>query len=204
MLQLMGSSKESISLWHLHEWLQRYINMPAEGEAIFDLLPRYRYDEAVIQEVEVDGLEDCQIEARISELQVKVRVQDQFCSECQQVFACWPATEEQTRSQPHNIRKCQSLHLETAARNGCRFCACILQSLRDSEVLDLYRNIEARLDALQMDTHASLSIGGWSRPDQRTLKITMPGLRYPRQNIKPIGFDLSTDPKPVTLGSGRT
>lgn len=200
----MEPSKESISRRHLHEWFERYTNMPAEGEAIFDLLPRYRYDEAVIQEVEVDELEDCQIEARISDLQVKIRVQDHFCYECQQVFAYWPAREEQTRCQPHKIRQCQSLHLEAAARNGCRFCACILQSLRESEVLDLYRKIEARLDALQMDTHASLSIGGWSRPDQRSLKITMLGLRYPRQNIKPIGFDLSTDPKPVTLASGRT
>lgn len=199
----MEPMKEPIPLQRLHEWHERYINMPAEGELIFDLLPRYRYDEAVIHEVEADELDDRQIEARISDLQVRIRVQDHFCGECRQVFACWPATEEQTRSQPHSIRQCQSVHLDAAARNGCRFCACMLQSLRDSEVLDLYRKIEARLDALQMDTHASLSIGGWSLPDQRLLKITMPGMRYPRQNITPIGFELSTDPRLVTLASGR-
>jgi hypothetical protein len=102
----------------------------------------------------------------------------------------WPSLQPKAPKYPHSVKLYETISMEGAARNGCYFCACVLQSLRDSEVLDLYRRIEMRLETLQARATFSLAMGGWGMQDVRSLKVTLPGLEYPRQGIIEIGIDI--------------
>jgi hypothetical protein len=186
----MDSLRKPDRLRDLQEWHQSYIRMLVSDDRAYGLLPRFHLSDPALLEVESDELEHHIIEARVSEMQGTVCVRKRFCSECRHMLDNWPSLQPEAPKHPHSVRLYETISMEAAARNGCHFCACVLQSLRDSEVLNLYRRIEMRLGILQVQATYSLTMGGWGMQNMRSLKVTLPGLEYPRQGIIEIGIDI--------------
>lgn len=124
----------------------------------------------VVRDVASDPLDQVSIEQRIGSLASSIRVDHGYCSICQDMFDNWPLrnyteTEfEVYRSQgdfpPSKFalaRTFQTVELEAAARSGCKFCALLLQVLKDWDELDTFRRIEARLERLGDRAASSLS-----------------------------------------------
>lgn len=164
--------------------------MAINDDSARGLLPRFCHDDSALMEAEGDELQHCLVEARILENEAALRVQDRFCSDCQHRLDDWPALDIQSKDQPHVVRQYDTFYLEAAARNGCEFCACVLQTLLDSEALALYRKIELRLETLKSDMTSCLTIGGWGHVTIRTLKMTLPGLSYPRTCMNDFCIDI--------------
>jgi hypothetical protein len=164
--------------------------MTIRDDSAHGILPRFCRENPALLEAEHDEVQHLLVEARILECETTLRVQGRFCSQCQHLLDGWPAPEVQSKDQPHVIRQYDTFHLEAAARKGCEFCACVLQTLLDSEVLALYRKIELRLEELKSQTTSCLTIGGWGHAIIRTLKMTLPGLKYPRTCMHDFCIDI--------------
>jgi hypothetical protein len=164
--------------------------MATREDIAYGLLPRFYHDDPALLEAACDELQHCLVEARIMEHDATLRVQGRFCSECQHMLNDWPALDVQSKDQPHVVRRYDSFYLEAAARSGCEFCACVLQTLLDSEALSLYRKIELRLEKIKSHRTSCLTIGGWGDVTIRTLKMTLPGLKYPRTCIEDFCIDI--------------
>jgi hypothetical protein len=187
----MVSRRKRARLRYLRKWYDRYTHITIRHEDTADgILPRFNSEDPVLLEAECDELQYCLIEARILEIQATVRVQSRFCSACQHTLGNWPALEFPIIDYPRIVRKYDTFSMEAAARSGCQFCACVLQSLLDSQVLELYRKIEVRLEKLQTRSVSSLTIGGWGHQLISTLKMTLPGLKYPRRDVRDICVDI--------------
>jgi hypothetical protein len=166
------------------------------------LLPEIPLTNPVLSEVQSDELEHHLIEARILEMQDAVCIRKRFCSDCQHMLDNWPSLESGASECVHSVRMYQTVPMEAAARNGCQFCACVLQSLRDSEMLDLYRQIERRLEVLKVRGTFFLSISEWRMLDVRSLKVTLPGLENPRENVVEIIIDVQGHITAIEFDSG--
>jgi hypothetical protein len=164
--------------------------MTVRKDEAYRLLPRFYYEDSALLEAGHDEIQECLVEARILEHEATIRVKDRFCSECQRLLNDWPALEIQEKDQPYVVRRYDTYYLEAATRSGCEFCACVLQTLLDSEVLSLYRKIEFRLETLKSHGISCLSIGGWGHATIRTLKMTLPGLKYPRTCMNDFCIDI--------------
>lgn len=189
-------------LRHLRKWYQRYTHMAINDDSARGILPRFCQDNSALLEAEGDELQDCLVEARILENEATLRVQGRFCSDCQHRLDDWPALDVQSKDQPHVVRRYDTFYLEAAARSGCEFCACVLQTLLDSEALELYRKIESRLERLKSHRTSCLTIGGWGHGTIRTLKMTLPGLEYPRSCMNDFCIDIRGHAPGSGTGSG--
>jgi hypothetical protein len=198
----MNSHRTQDRLRHLQRWHERYLHMATSDDSAHWLLPEIPLTNPVLSEVESDELEHHLIEARILEMQGAVCRWKRFCSECQHMLDNWPSLESGPPERLHSVRTYQTISMEAAARNGCQFCACVLQSLRDSEMLDLYRRIERRLEILGVRGTSYLSISEWRMLDVRSLKVTLPGLEYPRENVVEIIFDVQDHVTAIDCDSG--
>ena len=186
----MVSRRKRARLRYLRKWYQRYTHMAARDDSAHGVLPRFCYDDSVLLEADCDELQHCLVEARILENEATIRVQGRFCSDCQQRLDNWPALDVQSKNHPHVVRRYDTYYLEAAARSGCELCACVLQTLLDSKALALYRKIEFRLETLKSDMISCLTIGGWGHVTIRTLKMTLPGLKYPRTCMNDLCIDI--------------
>lgn len=186
----MVSRRKRARLRYLRKWYQRYTHMAPRDDSAHGVLPRFCYEDPALLEAEYDELQHCLVEARILENEATIRVQGRFCSDCQQMLDNWPALDVQSKDYPHVVRRYDTYYLEAATRSGCEFCACVLQILLDSEALALYREIELRLETLNSDMTSCLTIGGWGHVTIRTLKMTLPGLIYPRTCMVDICIDI--------------
>ncbi|KAF2846354.1 HET-domain-containing protein [Plenodomus tracheiphilus IPT5] len=146
--------------------------------------------DAVIQETQSDQLDEDTIKTCIAELAEEVPVANGFCSDCQHLFNNWPDLGDLEVKDPgtglnwvgsgadwkHTVAKeCHTLVIEAAVRNGCKFCAFILQTIVDAELLGTFRRIEARLGYLNDRAMASLSLQNWGINTQQLLWINFPG-----------------------------
>jgi hypothetical protein len=186
----MDSPRKPDRLRHLQQWHKRYLHMATSNHSAHWLLREISLTNTVLWEVETDELEYPLIEARILEMQGAICVWKRFCSECQHMLDNWPSLEPGAPEYSHSVRTYHTNSMEAAARNGCQFCACVLQSLRDSELLDLYRQVERRLEILEVRGTYSLSISEWRMLDARSLKLTLPGLENPLENVVEITIDV--------------
>jgi hypothetical protein len=166
----MVSRRKRARLRYLRELHKRYLHMETSNGSTYGSLPRFSFMDAALLETDSDELQDYLVEARISELQATICVKNGFCSGCQHMLDNWPALESQTKDQPLSVRLYDTLSMEAAARSGCEFCACVLQSLLDRLSLDLYRKVELRFRNLQACGASSLVIGRWGVDDIRTLR----------------------------------
>jgi hypothetical protein len=144
----------------------------------------------VVQVVQSDELSDMAIEQCVEELGKGIQVTGRFCTDCAHLFAnypdlsapgikdpstkrCWPGS---GADWAHVVmREVHTLVLEATARNGCRFCGFLLQSLRDADVFDVFRKIEARLAGLGSAQTASLSVQNWGTNASQLLWVNLPG-----------------------------
>lgn len=141
-VQMLGSDGKDFK-----EWFQEYTAIEAD-----DLFR----DSNIIQVVNSDKLDADFVEQRIRESAPKAPVTNGFCASCQDLFDNWPTLggsstrEHDSKPDPDedgwectNARLCSTFELEGSARFRCRFCTFLLQSLKDSELLDTFRKIEA-------------------------------------------------------------
>ncbi|CAO2654064.1 Nn.00g107970.m01.CDS01 [Neocucurbitaria sp. VM-36] len=164
----------------LQRWLEEY---NAAGVYI-------KSSDAIIEEVISDTLDDFSIEKCIAELVGEIPVTNGFCGDCQHLFNDWPDLGDPEVKDPstglhwpgsgadwkHTVaQECHTLVLEAAARNGCRFCAFVVQVMRDAEVLDTFRKVEARLVYLDDRAMASLSLQNWGINSSQLLWVNFPG-----------------------------
>ncbi|KAI9699855.1 MAG: hypothetical protein M1820_007030 [Bogoriella megaspora] len=70
-------------------------------------------------------------------------------------------------------RHCCSFELEASMRNGCQFCAFLLQLLKDSDLLDRFRKVEFRLGRLNDPAGISLSVS--TMLSTQSLWLNLPG-----------------------------
>jgi hypothetical protein len=172
--QTLGSQEKAFKTW-----FQEY----AEAEA-HDLFK----DSDVIQSVAADNLDADFVEKRIRESAATDLVINGFCSKCQHLLDNWITLgNSSTRNHDSDpdpdedgwetavARSCSTFELEASARAKCRFCTFILQCLKDEELLDTYRKIEARLHHLDDNSTASLSIQNWGTSPIQLLWLNLPG-----------------------------
>jgi hypothetical protein len=66
--------------------------------------------------------------------------------------------------------------LEASSRNGCRFCALLVQSMVDEDLLDIYRKIEERLCRLAKSVSLQISVQRWGgNGHSQNLWLNFPG-----------------------------
>ncbi|EAT85927.2 hypothetical protein SNOG_07276 [Parastagonospora nodorum SN15] len=144
----------------------------------------------IVQSVKSDKLDAHTIEKCITELANGTQVDERFCADCQNLFDDWPDLSDPNVKDPstgliwpgsgadwkHTVaRSLQTLVMEAAAQQGCKFCAFLLQMLRDAEALVTFRKLELRLLALGDAETASLSVQNWGTNSSQLLWINLPG-----------------------------
>lgn len=171
--QMLGSERKVFK-----EWFQEY--MAIEGDDLFR-------DSNIIQVVNSDKLDVDFVEQRIRKLAPKAPVTNGFCASCRDLFDNWPtlggSLTREHDSEPDldeygwectTARLCSTFELEGSAGFRCRFCTFLLQSLKDSELLDIFRKIEVRLYHLDENAMLALSIQNWGTSMQ-LLWLNLPG-----------------------------
>jgi hypothetical protein len=172
----------TLSSQQLHKWHEEYKAVPAN-----QLVSHH----VVIQEIQSDELDKDAVEQCIAALAANISVENRFCTDCQHLFAHWPDLGDPSAKDPstkknwpgsgadwkHTVaRECHTLLLEAAARKGCRFCAFLVQMIRDSGLLETIRKIEVRLlQGLDEKAMASLSVQNWGQNTAQLLWVNFPG-----------------------------
>jgi len=162
----------------LKRWYEEYT--AADGNELYK-------DSHLIQAVNSDELDADFIEQRILESVSRLAITKGFCNNCQDIFDNWPTLSSSSlrehNSEPdgddegweHAVARSYSTYeLEGAARFGCRFCAFLLQTLKDSELLETFRKIEARLYYFDKNATSSLSVQNWSKNRHQILWLNLP------------------------------
>jgi hypothetical protein len=168
------------SLEQLRKWHEEY-------KAAKD---QFSSQHAIVQEVQTDELDEEAIETCIAALAKEIPVTNGFCGDCQHLFHNWPDLGDPNVKDPktkinwpgsgadwkHTVaQECHTLVLEAAARNGCKFCAFLMQMLRDAELLQTFRRLEMRLGYLEDTAMATLSLQNWGMNTSQLLWINLPG-----------------------------
>lgn len=163
----------------LRQWFEEYKALDAN-----DLF----LTSSPIKAVEADELDPDFVEQRIQESTPKSIVGKGFCIKCQELFNNWPtlgdSSNRQHDSKPDPVEKgwektvarsISTFELEASTRAGCRFCAFMLQNLKDCKLLETSRKVEARLYQLGEDSTLSLSIQNWGTNPIQILWLNLPG-----------------------------
>lgn len=144
----------------------------------------------LIKAVQDDELDVARLEERIEDFRSQVLVTGRFCTDCQALFDNWPDLSDDTTTHPdgtpcfpgtgadwmHAItRSCNVIQLEAAARNGCLFCALLVQKLKDTEELDVLHRIVARIESLGESAETKISLQNWGRNSAQLLWLNWPG-----------------------------
>lgn len=188
----MVSRRKRARLRYLRKWYARYTQTAPYVDQSNWAPPFYLENLSVLREAESDELQIYVIEARISEIQATVCVQNRICSECQHMLDTWPALEVQIEDLPYSLREYNTLSIEAGGRSGCEFCACVLQFLLDDKVLELCRKIECRLHTLRVRDASFLAIDTFGVEAVRRLRMTLPGLEYGLEGSKWISIDIES------------
>lgn len=139
--------EENDELDDLEQWFAEY--MSEDGNELCE-------KSKVVEVVQSDVLAAESTERRIREWIASSQVCRGFCAGCQDLLDDWPKLTDVLSSEidakfkgswKYTIgRPCQTFKLEASARSGCRFCSLLMQTLKDAQVLETYRKIEARMD----------------------------------------------------------
>lgn len=165
----------------IRQWYDRYIAAESWG---------LRPEADLIQAVKDDELDEVLLEKRIADLRSEVPVAGRFCLACQALFDNWPDLSDSTTTHPNGTpcfpgsgadwkhavaRSCDALQLEAAARNGCLFCALLVQNLRDAQQLGVFRRVDARIRSLGEPAEVHLSLQNWGQNPNQLCWIDWPG-----------------------------
>lgn len=166
---------------NLEKWHDEYKSIEADD---LDL------DSPTIEEVQSDGLDEDAIKQCIAELAQDLPVHTGFCHDCQISFDSWPdlgdsdTKDSETDSDSPGsdaawehaiVRSCNTFTLEAAMRNGCQFCAFMVQVTKDANLLETFRKIETRLGHCNDTSTASISVQNWGHNIAQLLWINLPG-----------------------------
>jgi hypothetical protein len=169
-------------LTEISQWYEQYI--AADSEKLTARTP-------LILAVEDDALDVSLLETRVEDLRSGVPVTGRFCLDCQTLFDDWPdLSDTATTTHPdgtmcfpgtgadwkHTVaRSFHTLRLEAAAKNGCHFCALLVQMLKDTQQLYTFRRIEARIESLGESVETHMSLQNWGRNPQQRISVNWPG-----------------------------
>lgn len=169
----------------LREWFEKYMSEDAKILSI---------NHHLVQAVASDELDEDLIEQRISN-SATTPILGRFCIKCQELFDNWPtlgnSSTREHDSEPGSehgwehaaVRPCSSFELEASTRAGCKFCAFLIQGLKDKELLELFRKIENRLLLLGKHLMSYLSIQNWGANPQQLLWSNLPGKICNSRNV---------------------
>ncbi|KAK8101921.1 hypothetical protein PG999_012295 [Apiospora kogelbergensis] len=147
----------------LRDWYNSY--MAADGNRLSE-------NDPLVQDVISDTLDEASIEQRICQYASDMHLVNRLCDGCRDMFENWPfrnySSSELALKDANNdldyqcrharVRIYHTVAIEASARCGCRFCAFLLQLLKDQELLHIFRRIEARLERLGERAETSLSV----------------------------------------------
>lgn len=147
-------------------------------------------DSDVLKAVDLDELDPAFIEKRIQQTSPATPLINRFCHSCQKTFDNWPTVGRSSQmtheSSPSDFpdekgwetavaRHCTTFEIEGGMRAGCRFCTFLLQGLKDTELLEIFRKVETRLYHLGEDGRASISIQDWAQNPIQIIWLNLPG-----------------------------
>ncbi|KAK8023898.1 hypothetical protein PG993_011964 [Apiospora rasikravindrae] len=191
-------SSSGLTIEDLQSWYLTY--MSEDSNKLYkDALMALRTDE----------LNRERIKLIIQQLAVSVNVVGELCAQCQHLMDNWPDYKPwHLKERPNVGRTFNTLELEAAAQSGCKLCTEMLRELEYGRVLDEYRKLEGRLQALGENCETSLFIH--ERLDERRcpqggdLLLGFPGRGHakPGSRVRRINYQV-TDPK-VNLGETRS
>ncbi len=164
---------------NLEEWFKEY--MAADGNSLDK-------GSALIQAVNSDELDAGFVERLVRESTPKDPAWAGFCRRCHRLLDNWPTlgasstTDQNSESGPDEDAwayavavSYSTFDLEGSARSGCKFCSFVLQHLKDVDLLDTFRKVEARLLRLQSTQKCSLTIQNWAGNQSQMLWLNFPG-----------------------------
>jgi hypothetical protein len=181
LIQVCFRKAPALSSQQLHEWHEEYKAVSAN---------QLNSEHLVIQAVQADEFDENAIEQCITELAADISVDDRFCGDCQHLLDHWPDLGDPDVKDPstqlnwpgsganwkHTVaRECHTLLLEAAARRGCKFCAFLVQMIRDAGLLETFRRLETRMQWLGEEAMASLSLQNWGINTAQILWVNYPG-----------------------------
>ncbi|ETS86900.1 hypothetical protein PFICI_00728 [Pestalotiopsis fici W106-1] len=152
----------------LRQWYNEYLK--SNVEFLSECSP-------LLQTVLADDLDTSSLERSIKEVMPSIQVKNGFCKQCWHIFDEWPLDyyseaevnassvsdeslgEHDSRWKYVIARSCNTIKIEASTRMGCKFCAFLLQALKDDDLLTMFRKIESRLRRLGEPSTISLSIG---------------------------------------------
>ncbi|KAF5868230.1 putative heterokaryon incompatibility protein [Botrytis fragariae] len=161
----------------LREWFEEYMSIDAN---------KLGSDHHIFEAVDSDELDEDSFEQRISNL-AATPILGRFCIKCQELFDNWPtlgnSSTREHDSKPGSeggwehtaVRPCNSFELEASTRVGCKFCAFLIQRLKDRKLIELFRKIENRLLLLGESSISFLSIQNWGANPTQLLWLNLPG-----------------------------
>jgi hypothetical protein len=165
----------------IRQWYDEYIAADAR---------KLRSKSPLIIAVQNDELDVVLLEKRIGDLRSKIVVSGRFCLDCQALFDNWPDLSGDTTVHPdgtscfpgsgadwkHAVaRSFHTLQLEAAARNGCVFCALLVQRMKDAEHLRVFHQIDARIESLGETAKTHLSLQNWGPNQDQLSWVNWPG-----------------------------
>ena len=151
-------------------------------------------DSGTFQSVNNDEIDEAFVVKEITDSMSKIKVEEGFCAKCREIFDSWPDCETFRRSECVSSNYYDNTYvvskpyqeniyvLEASKRRGCQFCALIVQSLLDKNVLELFRKISRRLSMLYKPIDLSMYIKGWSLHSRssRDVQVSLPGKSRPK------------------------
>ncbi|TGO19780.1 hypothetical protein BTUL_0002g00230 [Botrytis tulipae] len=161
----------------LRKWFEEYMSVDAD-----DLSS----DHHLLQAVASDKLDKDLFERRKSEMKT-APILGRFCIKCQELFDNWPTLgnsstrEHDSEPGPEDgwehtaTRPCSLFELEASTQAGCKFCAFLIQRLKDRRLLELFRKVEDRLLLLGESSRSFLSIQNWGANPTQLLWLNLPG-----------------------------
>lgn len=118
----------------------------------------------LVQTVTFDTLDEASIEQRICQMAPDMNVVNGFCDKCQDMFDRSPFQSYLSPAEPREGKgyahagTYHTVAIEASTRCGCKFCAFLLQLLKDQDILDIFRRIEMRLEQLGEGAETFLSV----------------------------------------------
>lgn len=182
-MNMAGKTVEA-SDTHL-EQIRSWYNEYTEAEAA-----SLSADAPLIQAVEDDEIDPKLLEERIEALRSDISVVRNQCPKCRTLFDNWPDLSGSTTNHPDGtlcvpgtgadwkhavIGSRNTLALDASARNGCRLCTLLLQSISNAGLLDNFRRMETRIELLGDTLQASLSLQNWSTNQSQLIWLNWPG-----------------------------
>ncbi|THV50641.1 hypothetical protein BGAL_0142g00220 [Botrytis galanthina] len=161
----------------LREWFEEYMSVDAD-----DLSS----DHHLLQAVASDELDEDLFDRRVLDIKT-APILGRFFIKCQELFDNWPTLgNSSTRkhdSEPgpgegweHTaVRPCSLFELEASTRAGCKFCAFLIQRLKDRELLGLFHKVDNRLLLLGEISMSFLSIQNWGANPTQLLWLNLAG-----------------------------